>query len=893
MMNQIGINSAIEIVTGEIEIPAELRQQLIELIPNPIFIVSDEGDCLTNNFAASLFLGSDRQEIANKNISDFVVGSETRKFDFKRLQQRVKSNYQEWKFIRQDREMVWGEVYSKMLPSGNWGIFVNDITERKIINENLIKERKIAETMINSLSGIFTLIDKNGRYVRWNKHFENISGYSADEIAQMRITDFFAESEKEIIEEKFNALFEIEEIELERDFCTKDGKSIPYHFISKRVEIDNSFNILTIGLDVTENKKSREQLLKEKKFAEAVINSLPGIFYLFTEDGRYINWNKNLEEVTGYSGEEIARMHPLDFCPDDEKEEIGKKIGEALTAEDVLVEGHLLRKDGDKIPYLYTGRKVEIEDVPCVTGTGFDISQLKQIENEAFKLAAIVESSDDAIISKDLNGTILSWNKGAARIFGYTPEEIIGKHASILFSPDSQDEEEIVREKLKEEEYFRNFETIRVKKDGTHFPVAITASLIKNISGEPTGISIICRDITLEKQTAQAYIESEEQLRQSQKVEAVGRLAGGIAHDFNNFLAVIMLHIDMLNLQLPADSSLRYRVSEIKTVTENAAGMVKQLLAFGRKQTLQPQPLVLNQVIKQFMEVLRPLVGEDIDTQLDLDSDLGVCFVDPNQVNQVLMNLSLNARDAMPKGGKLKIRTENIQLNKGDIRKRKPQPTGPYIQLTVTDTGTGMDPQTQKRIFEPFFTTKEAGKGTGLGLATVYGIIKQSNGFIWVESGQNQGTTFKIQFPRVDQPSTTIKTESVSTFPSGTETILLVEDEEQVRRAAIEVLTVLGYQVFEASNGTQAIQLARLYKETIHLLLTDVVMPKMNGKEMAEQIKTIHPETAVLYMSGYNDDIIANHGILDERVHFLGKPFSPSTLAHKVREVLDLESNND
>ncbi|MEK7725437.1 MAG: ATP-binding protein, partial [Acidobacteriota bacterium] len=396
-----------------------------------------------------------------------------------------------------------------------------------------------------------------------------------------------------------------------------------------------------------------------------------------------------------------------------------------------------------------------------------------------------------------------------------------------------------------------------------------------------------------EKQPAQAYIESEEQLRQSQKVEAVGRLAGGIAHDFNNFLAVIMLHIDMLNLQLPAESSLRYRVSEIKTVTENAAGMVKQLLAFGRKQTLQPHPIVLNQVVKQFMEVLRPLVGEDVDIQLDLHPDLGVCFVDPNQVNQVLMNLAVNARDAMPKGGKLRIRTENIQLNKGDIRKRKPQPTGSYIQLTVTDTGMGMDQQTQKRIFEPFFTTKEAGKGTGLGLATVYGIIKQSNGFIWVESEQNHGTIFKVQFPRVDQPSTAVKAESVSTFPSGTETILLVEDEEQVRRVAVEVLTVLGYQVFEASNGTQAIQLAKLYKDTIHLLLTDVVMPKMNGKEMAEQIKIHHPEAEVLYMSGYNDDIIANHGILDGNLHFLGKPFSPSTLANKVREVLEAKSGKE
>lgn len=661
--------------------------------------------------------------------------------------------------------------------------------------------------------------------------------------------------------------------------------------------VNNSAENISLSTQTKEDsslyRQINEKLTRENDFANTIIDSLPGIFYLYNEQGRFLRWNDNFEKVSGFSGEEVAQMHPLDFFDESEKELLKERILEVFNLGESSVEANFLCKDGSKIPYFFTGKKTEIDNTPCLFGMGIDISERKLAETASYKLAAIVESSDDAIISKDFNGTILSWNKGATRIFGYEPEEIIGKNIRLLFPTDLLEEENEIIKKVEKGEQVSNFETIRVKKDGTHFPVSLTVSPVKDPTGKIIGISKICRDITVEKQTAQAFIESEEQLRQSQKVEAVGRLAGGIAHDFNNFLAVIMLHIDMLNLQLPADSSLRYRVSEIKTVTENAAGMVKQLLAFGRKQTLQPHPIVLNQVVKQFMEVLRPLVGEDIDIQLDLHPDLGVCFVDPNQINQVLMNLSVNARDAMPRGGKLRIRTENIQLNKGDIRKRKPQPTGPYIQLTVTDTGMGMDNQTQKRIFEPFFTTKESGKGTGLGLATVYGIIKQSNGFIWVESELNQGTTFKIQFPRVDQPSTAVKNESISTFPSGTETILLVEDEEQVRRAAIEVLTVLGYQVFEAGNASQAIQLAKLYKETIHLLLTDVIMPKMNGKEMAEHIKTIHPEAKVLYMSGYNDDIIANHGVLDENLHFLPKPFSPSTLAHKVREVLDINNEKE
>jgi two-component system cell cycle sensor histidine kinase/response regulator CckA len=385
---------------------------------------------------------------------------------------------------------------------------------------------------------------------------------------------------------------------------------------------------------------------------------------------------------------------------------------------------------------------------------------------------------------------------------------------------------------------------------------------------------------------------SEENLRHSSKIEAIGRLAGGIAHDFNNFLAVIMLHVDMLQLQLPPDSPLLYRVKEIKSVTNNAAGMVRQLLAFSRKQTLQPHPVVLNQIVKEFSKILRSLVGEHIEMQVDLHPDLGVSFVDQNQVTQVLMNLAVNARDALPNGGTIKIETCNIFLGAADDR-HKAQPEGAYVQLKFTDNGIGMDEKTRTKIFEPFFTTKEPGKGTGLGLATVYGIVKQSNGFIWVDSEPGGGTSFRIDFPRVDQSPAAVKAESVVSIPRGTETILVVEDEEQVRRAAVEVLNVLGYQVFEASNGTQAIQLAEIYTQPIHLLLTDVVMPRMNGKELSERIKAIHPEIGILFMSGYTDDIIANHGILEENISFIGKPFSPATLAVKVREVIGYQIEDE
>jgi PAS domain S-box-containing protein len=656
----------------------------------------------------------------------------------------------------------------------------------------------------------------------------------------------------------------------------------------------------------------------------------------------------------------------------------------------------------------------------------------RNAELENFRLASIVESSDDAIISKSFDGTILTWNKGAERIFGYRSDEVCGLNISIIFPAEQLDEEKEILERIKRGEHINNYETIRKRKDGMLIPVSLSVSPIKNADGEIVGVSKIARDIsshkkaeqalrqseeryrafieqstegiwrfeinnpfsvwlpvqeqieqiclntrlaecnnamalqygfqyaeqligkriddflvptdplnerhlqdfiesdyklidtetletdkngqnkyflsnltgiveneklvriwgtqrdvTLAKQTEQAFLEAEKQRRQSQKIEAVGRLAGGVAHDFNNFLAVIMLHVDMLNLQLPVGSPLLYRIGEIKSVTDNAAAMVRQLLAFSRKQPMQPHPIVLNHVVKEFIKILRPLVGEDIEVRLNLDTGLGVCFVDSNQITQILMNLVVNARDAMPKGGVINIETSNISLKKRSV-KHKAQPLGKYIQLSISDSGTGIDSKIQERIFEPFFTTKEIGKGTGLGLATVYGIIKQSNGFVWFESEINQGTTFKIHFPRVDQPAEIVKTETISmTTPQGSETVLLVEDEEQIRRVAVEVLSALGYQVFEASNGIQAVQLAELFSKPIDLLITDVVMPRMNGRDLADKIKVLHPETAILFISGYTDDIIAHHGALEENVLFLGKPFSHQELAVKVREALD------
>lgn len=461
-------------------------------------------------------------------------------------------------------------------------------------------------------------------------------------------------------------------------------------------------------------------------------------------------------------------------------------------------------------------------------------------------------------------------NDAAARRCGFSrKEELFGKKITelSLFS------------KLFSEQIFRIFIESGYKLNDVEFcDKAVNGEVeffLNNLLGFSENESlnslwITLRDITEVKRSWQ-----------SQKIDALGRLAGGIAHDFNNFLAVIMLHTDMLNLQLPADSPVHPRLEEIKAVTDNAAGMIRQLLAVSRRQSLHPEPVVLNQSLNEFSGILPSIIGENIQVEFNLQSDLGVCFVDKRQIIQILINLANNAKTAMTNGGILKISTANIVLEK-ELSRHKSQPSGSYVQITFADNGGGIDEKTMEFIFDPFFTTKGSGKGLGLGLAAVYGIIKQSNGFIWVETQINGGTIFKIEFPRIDQTTPIKKTKVDFSMPSGDETILLVDDDKMVCNFIGEILKMLGYQVIEKNDGAAALEFAQSFEAPIHLLLTDFQMEPMNGREVSEKLSILHPETRLLYMSG---DIVDD---VPGQVHFLGKPFSQSELALKVREVLNL-----
>ena len=514
-------------------------------------------------------------------------------------------------------------------------------------------------------------------------------------------------------------------------------------------------------------------------------------------------------------------------------------------------------------------------------GVSWDVTNVKLEEQQRRLLSTVLESATNAVMITEADGRIRWVNSAFTELTGYTLDEVRGENPRILKSGKHDDDfYRVMWETLSRGVPWQG-QVVNRRKDGGLYTEETVICPVRGAYGETTSFVCMKRDITVE-------VDLTRQLHQAQRLEAVGRLAGGIAHDFNNILTVISGNADLALADLAPEDPMTQAFHEIADASRRAASLTRQLLAFSRKQILQPRVLVLNELVTATEKMLRRLIGEDVKLKTRLLPELGSVLADPGQLEQILMNLAVNARDAMPRGGEILFETENIEIHEtqagiGGVRMH----SGRYVMLTVSDTGEGMDEETQSRIFEPFFTTKEKGKGTGLGLATVYGIVKQSGGYIWAHSKPGKGTSFRIYFPRVEEAPERTEKEPPLAATRGGETILVVEDEEVVLKLARSILERTGYNVLTAGNGVDALRILEERREPLHLLLTDVVMPGMSGRALADAAQSLRPDLRVLFTSGYTDDAIVHHGILDASAHLLEKPYSRKTLLGAVRNALD------
>jgi PAS domain S-box-containing protein len=600
-------------------------------------------------------------------------------------------------------------------------------------------------------------------------------------------------------------------------------------------------------------------------------------------EGRITDWNRGAERMFGYTREEALGRSPVFFHDPALGSTIERTIMDALKRDGSWSgEIRFRRKDGSAgvaetavvAQYDEEGRRA------AHFGVNREVTARVAAEEQVRFQAQLLDSVGQAVIATDLEGRILYWNRFASSLYGWSAEEVMGRQVYEVISrhttpPEARKAAERI---AADESWMGEYELKR--RDGTTFPASVVISPIHDQAGTLVGKVGLSYDLTPRK-------ELEEQLRHAQKMEAVGRLAGGVAHDFNNLLTAIRGNVEMALLELTQSSPLRTELEQVLQAAETAASLTQQLLTFSRRQAHAPRVVELNHLVDNNVRLLQRLLGSAIEIVTSLDPDLWPVRVDPGQVDQLLMNLAVNARDAMPQGGVLRVTTHNHEVSSGRATTHGVTP-GRYVALTVSDTGTGMDDATRARIFEPFFTTKELGQGTGLGLSTVYGIVQQSGGFIDVESAPGEGSTFRILLPHVEQTEAAAAPEEAQPAPSGGgETVLLVDDQTPVRILTLRLLQRLGYRVIEARDGVEALEVAARYPSVIHLLLTDLTMPRMGGRELALRLAEQRPGTRVLFMSGYADG-----GALPDRLGslataFIAKPFTLQLLASTIRTLLD------
>jgi len=645
-----------------------------------------------------------------------------------------------------------------------------------------------------------------------------------------------------------------------------------------------------ICADITEQVQAREALRKSELRYRSHFENASDVIYSLDSELRITDISPSVEKALGYKPEELIgrRFQELNLLAEPyQRQALSDAMrllqGEPLTA----TEYQFVARDGSiKWAEINSSPLVRDGQVVGTVSVARDITERKRAEAERDQLAAAIRHAGEAIIITDPQGTIDYVNPAFEAMTGYSSTEVVGRNPSILKS--GKQDDAFYRELWQTITDGRTWQgrIVNKRKDGTLYTEDATISPVLDRSGRIVNYVAVQRDITQYLRVAEDKAKLEEQLRQAQKMEAIGQLAGGVAHDFNNMLSVILGYADDILQQLHQDDPLREEVEEIMHAGRRSAQLTRQLLAFGRKQPLQPQVLDPNDLLKNLDRMLRRVLGEDIDLLLALAEDLAPVEIDPGQFDQVITNLAVNARDAMPTGGKLTIETSNVEIDELYAKNHVGVVPGNYVMISVTDTGCGMDKEVLSRIFDPFFTTKEKGTGTGLGLSSAYGIVKQSGGNIWAYSEPGKGTTFKVYLPQTSAKPQEQQDYSKKDEVAAGKHVLVVEDQDALRLFFEAALSRRGFQVTTAPNGGEALSLVEEKALKPDLLITDVVMPHMSGTELAKRLRTIQPDLKVLYMSGYTDNAIVHHGLLDPGTPFIQKPFSIRDLSAKIQEAL-------
>jgi len=907
---------ALESANLELSIRNAQLETVLRTEPEAVLVLSGEGRIIqVNDAGLRLLEASDIQTLSGRELAALVFTDDRDRFretlsavlagESRRIEHRVTGL---------GGSLRWLETHANLLSDGQQASVLcvaRDMTERLLVTEAQERERALSTAILRGLPGIFYMFDDSGRFVRWNERFEVVTGYSGDEIYRLHPVELFEGADREHIAGRIAEGFTRGESDAEATLVSKTGTRTPFYFTGVRTEIGGKVYLAGTGVDLSARRKAEGELARVAAWQRAILDTADLAVISTDVEGVVQSFNRASERTFGYRAEEcVGKLSPAVLhLP----EEIAARAAELTRATGQLVEPGFevfvhearagkpaehewtcVRKDGTRFPARVSISAMVDAQGACMgfLGIATDLTELRAQEATRRLQSAALDAAANAMVITDRHGTIQWVNPAFCALTGYSASEAVGKKPSILKSglhPAAF--YSALWETVLDGRVWRA-ELVNRRKDGTLYHEEETITPLLDPGRNVTHFVAIKQDISERKRAEMEQWKLEEQLRVSEKLRAVGSLAGGIAHDFNNLLAVILTYAEVAMDALPQGEPARDDILEIKNAGERAAELTRQLLAFSRRQVMRVEPVSLNAIAGGLEKMLRRLLGEHIELELTLLPSLGLTRADPGQIEQVIVNLAVNARDAMPEGGKLTIETAEITLDSDYVAMHPGVEPGQYVVLAVTDSGIGMDDSVRQRIFEPFFTTKPQGKGTGLGLATVHGIVEQSGGRVWVYSELGVGTTFKIYLPRLHEGQEAARGPAAATARvGGTETVLVVEDEQPVRNIVERVLRAVGYKVLTAQNGQVALGVAERYAGQIHLVLTDVAMPKLGGRGLVEQLTQARPGIKALFMSGYADDAIVNHGVLDAGLQFIGKPFGVGELLEKVREVLDDQSS--